>query len=281
MLEDIAVLTGGTVISEDTGRTFENLDVSDLGQADKVWADKDNARIIGGKGDKKAIEARISLIKRQVSDTDSDFDKEKLEERLAKLSGGVAVIEVGAASETEMNEKQARIKNAVAATKAAIEEGIVPGGGVALLRAREALTTSMVTLKSVTKLEPEFVRREHGSLGWKIVYEALDAPIRGILANSTQNWQEIYKHVLYGSGNPSAKNGKELRAYGYDVVKQSYGPMLELGIMDPAKVVRLALQNAVSVAILILTTDVLITDIPEEKKEPAMPGGGMGGGMDY
>ena len=259
MLEDIAVLTGGTVISEDAGRKLEDTEIEDLGQAERVTADKDNCIVVGGKGQKKAIESRITQLRSEIGRTTSEFDREKLEERLAKLSGGVAVIEVGAASETEMKEKQARVKNAVAATKAAVEEGIVPGGGVALMRAREVLKGSE-------------------NIGLRILFQALDAPLRGILTNATPNWSEVYQKVARGSGEPKAT---KLANYGYDVVTGKYGDMLEAGIIDPVKVVRLALTNAVSVASMILTTNALVTDLPEKEdsKAPAMPGGGMGMGM--
>lgn len=253
MLEDIAILTGGTVISEDTGRKLDSVTPEDCGQAEKVWADKENCRIIGGKGSKKAIEARIASIQKEISQTDSEFDQEKLEERLAKLAGGVAVVEVGAASETEMEETKARVKNAVAATKAAIEEGIVPGGGIALLRAREVL-----------KAKGEFE-----TSGWQILYNALTAPAVGILTNATPNWSEVFQSLVKDQKNPS---------FGYDVVKKKTGDMLALGVIDPVKVVRLALQNAVSVASMILTTGALVTDLPEkENAAPAMPAGGMPG----
>ncbi|HUV46692.1 MAG TPA: chaperonin GroEL [Candidatus Bathyarchaeia archaeon] len=258
MLEDIAVLTGGTLISEDTGRKLDSIQAEDCGRADKVWADKENCRIIGGKGNKKAIQARIAAIRREIETTDSEFDKEKLEERLAKMAGGVAVVEVGAPSEIEMEEKKSRVKNAVAATKAAIEEGIVAGGGIALLRAREALKKS----------------DEFEASGWQILYSALTAPAIGILTNATPNWSEIYQGLVNGS-----KKANDL-TYGYDVIRKKYGDLLELGVIDPVKVVRLALENAVSVASMILTTGALVTDLPEkEDKNPGMPGGGMPGGM--
>jgi len=270
MLEDIAILTGGVVISEETGRKLEDTQVEDLGRAERVTADKDDCIIVGGKGDKKKIEARIKQVRTEIERTTSEFDREKLEERLAKLSGGVAVIEVGAASETEMKEKQARVKNAVAATKAAVEEGIVAGGGIALLRAREAL----VSEKAGRLGKEEITWKEQGTTGWKILYEALSSPARGILTNATPNWSEIFQKVLWGKGELAPK---KLESYGYDVVREKYGDMFEMGIIDPVKVVRLALQNAVSVAAMILTTEALVTDLPEEKKEmPAMPGGGMG-----
>jgi chaperonin GroEL len=277
MLQDIAILTGGTVISQDVGRKLEDVAIEDLGQADRVTADKDNTVIVGGQGNKKLIEGRIKQIKTELDRNTSDFDKEKLQERLAKLSGGVAIIEVGASSETEMKEKQDRVKNAVAATKAAIEEGIVPGGGIALLRARESLVLRKVGMKETDKERPEYERKEHGSLGWKILYEALEGPVRGILSNATSNWSEIYQKVLWGDGEPKAVKNR-LNFYGYDVINGKFGDMFEKGIIDPVKVVRLALQNAISVALMILTTDALITDIPEKEKEPSM-GGGMPGGM--
>ncbi len=254
VLDDIAVLTGGIVISEDTGRTFESVDVTDLGQADKVWADKDNARIIGGHGDKAGVKARIALLKRQVADTDSDFDKEKLEERLAKLSGGVAQINVGAATEVELNEKKERVKDAVGATKAAVEEGILPGGGVALLHARKAL----VSIKTDNDDE---------KVGVDIVRSALEQPLRWLAKNSGEDDGFVLRKV------EEAKDSD----YGYNSLSGEFGSMTKFGILDPLKVTRFALQNAASVAMMVLTTEGLITDIPEEKKEPMMPpGGGMG-----
>jgi len=264
-LEDIAVLTGGVVISEDTGKTFESVEISDLGQADKVWADKDNARIIGGKGDKKSINARISLLKHQISDSDSDFDKEKLEERLAKLSGGVAQINVGAATEIELNDKKERVKDAVGATKAAIEEGILPGGEVALLRARAILKGDEALVKGTTKDE---------QIGIDIVYEALGEPIRYLAINCGEGdgWSVLKEVEMSKDGD-----------YGYNALTGEYGSMIKFGILDPLKVTRSALQNAASVASMVLTTEALVTDIPEEKTQPmgGMPPGGMGGGMDY
>lgn len=258
MLEDIAILTGGTVISEDTGRTFESIEVTDLGKADKVWADKDNARIIGGKGEKSAIDSRISLIKRQITQTDSDFDKEKLEERLAKLAGGVAQINVGAATEVEMNEKKERVKDAVGATKAAIEEGILPGGGVALLAARNAL----VALKGEEKDE---------EVGIEIVRDALEQPIKWLAKNSGEDDGYVLKKI------EEAKD----KDFGFNALTGEFGSMTKFGILDPLKVTRSALQNAASVAMMVLTTEGLVTDIPEEKKEtPQMSPGGVGG-MDY
>ena len=256
-LEDIAVLTGGTVISEDTGRTFESIEVTDLGRCDKVWADKDNARIIGGKGDKKAIEARVESIKKQIKATDSDFDKEKFEERLAKLSGGVAQINVGAATEIELNDKKERVKDAVGATKAAVEEGIVPGGETALLRSRSVL-------KGVK------VEKGDEQIGVDIVSEALEEPIKWLAKNAGDDALVVLKKVLASKDND----------FGYNALTSGFGSMTKMGIIDPVKVTRSALQNAASVAMMVLTTEGLITDIPEEKKEPMIPPGGMGG-MDY
>lgn len=253
MLEDIAILTGGVVISEDTGRTFESVEVQDLGQAEKVWADKDNARIIGGKGDKAKINARISLLKRQIQETESDFDREKLEERLAKLSGGVAQINVGAATEVELNEKKERVKDAVGATKAAIEEGVLPGGGVALIQARKVLDT--------LKLE-----NEDEKVGVEIVRKALESPIRWLAKNSGEDDGYVLKKV------EEAKDSD----YGFNALTGEFGSMTKFGILDPLKVTRSALQNAASVAMMVLTTEGLVTDLPEEKKEtPASSGAGM------
>lgn len=255
MLEDIAILTGGTVISEDTGRTLESLEIEDLGQADKVWADKDNARIIGGKGDPEKIKARIALLQRQIKETDSDFDREKLEERLAKLSGGVAQINVGAATEVELNEKKERVKDAVGATKAAIEEGVLPGGGVALIQARKVLDT----------LE---VENEDEKIGVEIVRKALECPLRWLAKNSGEDDGYVLKKV------EEAKDSD----YGFNALTGEFGSMTKFGILDPLKVTRSALQNAASVAMMVLTTEGLVTDLPEEKKESSMP---SGGGMEY
>lgn len=267
MLEDIAVLTGGTVISEDTGRTLESITIEDCGRADKVWADKENSRIIGGKGDKKAITARIAQIKGAIDASTSDFDKEKLQERLAKLTGGVAVINVGAATEIEMKEKKERVIDAVAATKAALEEGVVPGGGIALYRARAVLLSSSAELKGGNqKINLDFAQNP----GSMILFNALAAPLTAILSNAGVNLTDAINQIK------DAKNPNE----GYDVVKNKFGNMLDMGVLDPAKVARLALINAASVGGMILTTEALVTDIPEKK--PEMPGGGMPGmgGMD-
>lgn len=264
MLEDIAVLTGGTVISEDTGRKFESVTVEDCGQADKVWSDKETTRIIGGKGDKATLKARIAQIKRSIDATTSDFDREKLQERLAKLSGGVAVINVGAATEVELKDKKERVNDAVAATKAALEEGIVPGGGVALLKARRAIKA----LKDVTEDE---------KIGADILYKALETPMRGIVRNAGVDEGWVVRSIEEGTSKANDD-------FGYNVMTGDFGSMLKAGIIDPAKVTRSAVQNAASVGMMVLTTEALVTDIPE-KKEPAaggMPGGMPGGmGMDY
>lgn len=269
MLDDIATLTGATVISEDTGRTLESIEVDDLGQADKVWSDKETTRIVGGKGKKKDIEKRIGLIKKQMKETDSDFDEEKLEERLAKLSGGVAQINVGAATEVELNEKKERVKDAVGATKAAIEEGILPGGGVALLRARKVLRG-----KGAIKAE-----NEEEQIGINIVYDALGEPTKHLLINAEGEEEGNMRSVSIWK-----KHDKKNTDYGYNVLTGEFGSMLKFGILDPLKVTRSALQNAASVAMMVLTTEGLVTEIPEEddnkNQPPGAPGrGGMPGGM--
>ncbi len=257
LLEDIAILTGGTVISEDTGRTFESIEVRDLGLADKVWADKENARIIGGKGDKRDINARVSMLRSQIEKTTSDFDKEKLQERLAKLTGGVAQINVGAATEVEMNEKKERVKDAVGATKAAIEEGILPGGGVAILKSRKVLGS----IKCDSDDE---------QVGVEIVKAALEQPIRYLARNAGEDDGYVVKRIDEG-------NEKD---FGYNALTGEFGSMIKFGILDPVKVTKAALQNAASVAMMVLTTEALVADLPEEKKDaPTMPGGM--GGMDY
>jgi chaperonin GroEL len=260
MLEDIAILTGGTVISEDTGRKLDSVTLEDCGRADKVWADKDNCRIIGGKGEKSAIEARVKQVKAELTETTSDYDKEKLQERLAKLAGGVAVINVGAATELELKEKKERVLDAVAATKAAVEEGIVPGGEVTFLRAGKILTDLAKTLT----LEDE----RHGL---KILSDSLTMPVRMIAKNAGADDGWVLKTI---------EENKALD-YGFNALTLEFGSMLSMGIVDPAKVARSALQNGASVAIMILTTEALITDIPEKKQAPAMPPGGMGEGMEY
>lgn len=257
MLEDIAILTGGTVISEDTGRTLESVKLEDLGQADKVWANKDNTRVIGGKGDKKAVDARIKMLKDEVARTKSDFDREKIEERLAKLAGGVAVINVGAATEVEMNDRKERVKDAVGATKAAVDEGIVPGGEVTLLRAAKALDS--------VKLEGE------EKIGLDILRYALEQPFRWLLKNAGMDDGYWLKMV---------SEAKEVDT-GVNVSTGELGSMYKFGVIDPAKVTRSALQNAASVGTMILTTESLITEIPEEKKAPAGNPGMGGMGEDY
>ncbi len=283
MLEDIAILTGGTVISEDTGRKLESVTVEDCGRADKVWADKENTRIIGGKGKVTEIKARIAQIKRAIDNTTSDFDKEKLQERLAKLSGGVAVINVGAATEIELKERKERVIDAVAATKAAIEEGVVPGGGIALFRTRETLVTgsTKVETSDAPNNKQIFELTQHKNPGHQILYNALSAPLIYLLKNSgrDQLWiNDTLRQIKFNEG----EKGKSKHNYGFNVATMNFGDMIEMGIIDPAKVTRLALQNAVSIAGMILTTEVLVTDIPE--KNPTAGGGmpgGMPGGMDY
>lgn len=255
MLSDIAVLTGGELISEDTGRSLESVSVEDLGRADRVVAGKEETTIVGGKGSKKNIEARIAQLNREIEESDSDFDKEKLQERVAKLSGGVAVLMVGAATETELKERKYRVEDAVNATKAALEEGIVPGGGVAFLRARKVLT------KKIEEAGDE-------SLGAKIVYRALETPLRKIAENAGTDSGWVLREVE-----------KEKDDFGFDVLAMEFGKMYEKGIIDPAKVTRSALQNAASVAVMILTTEALVATEPEEEKTAAGAGAGMPGGM--
>lgn len=263
MLEDIAILTGGTVISEDTGVKFENVTVEMCGRADKVWADKENARIIGGKGKSSDLTARITQIKRAIETTTSDFDKEKFQERLAKLSGGVAVINVGAATEVELKDKKERVNDAVAATKAALEEGIVPGGAIALLD----IATRM-------KLDPKFSRDE--ATGYEIVKSALEAPFKKLIENAGFDAGELIAKARAGA---AAGQGFDVLALESAETAQPVD-MLKAGIVDPLKVVRAAVQNAISVATMILTTEALITDLPD-KTPPAASGGMPPGGMDY
>jgi len=256
MLEDIAILTGGKVVSEDLGIKLENLKLTDLGQAKRITIDKDNTTIVDGAGDKDDIEARVKQIRVQIEETTSDYDREKLQERLAKIIGGVAVINVGAATETEMKEKKARVEDALNATRAAVEEGIVPGGGVAYLRCLSALE----------KLKVEGDKK----IGVDIVKRALEEPIRQIANNAGQEGSVVTEKV---------KNEKG--AFGFDAAKDEYTDMIKAGIIDPTKVVRLALQNASSVASLMITTEALVAEKPEKKPPypPMPPGGGMGGGM--
>ena len=256
MLQDIAILTGGTVISEDVGRKLEEVTLEDLGQADRVTSDKDNTVIVGGKGDKKLIEGRVKQIKAELDKTTSDFDKEKLEERLAKLSGGVAVIEVGAATEMEMKEKQERVKDAVSATKAAIEEGIVPGGGVVLLTAAKVIDLKGLAGDELT--------------GAKIVQKAMESPMKLLAENAGEDGNVVVANVR-----------KKEQGVGFNVLTGEYLDMIKAGIIDPAKVTRTALQNAVSVATMILTTECLITTLPEKEEKSSMQGGMPGGMNEY
>lgn len=251
MLADIATLTGGTVISEEVGRKLENTTIEDLGRADKVVATKDETTIVGGKGKKEDIQARIAQIRRQIEETDSDYDREKLEERLAKLAGGVAVLGVGAATETEMKERKYRVEDAVNATRAAVEEGIVPGGGVALFRARDVLQKKI---------------KEGGdeSVAYRIVYRALEEPVRQLAKNSGYEEGWVVRKL------EESKDREE----GFEVMSGEFVNMYEKGIIDPVKVTRSALQNAASVAVNVLTTDALIATKKEEKKESKDVGGG-------
>ncbi|MBI4037692.1 chaperonin GroEL [Candidatus Curtissbacteria bacterium] len=254
MLEDIAILTGGTVISEDMGRKLESVTIDDLGRADRIVSDKDNSIIVGGKGAKSAIEGRIKQIKTQIETTDSDFDKEKLEERLAKLSGGVAVINVGAATEIELKEKKERVDDAVHATKAAVEEGYVVGGGVALLRSAKVLEKLALIGESDERI------------GVEIVKESLKKPLAKLAENAGADSGWVVKEVEKSTGNS-----------GFNALSGKFEDLVVAGVIDPVKVTRSALQNAASVAMMILTTEALITDLPEkEKAMPAMPPGGMG-----
>ncbi len=254
MLQDIAVLTGGTVISEEQGYKLENATLDYLGTCKRVVSDKDNTTIVGGNGEADMIKARINEIKVQIEKTTSDYDREKLQERLAKLSGGVAVINVGAATEVEMKEKKARVEDALHATRAAVEEGIIPGGGVALLRACATLDKVKVS--------------ESQQVGVSIVRKALESPIRQICENAGVEASIIVHNVREGKGD-----------YGYDARKGEYVNMFKAGIIDPTKVARVAVQNASSIAGMILTTEASVTEIPEEEKTPPMPPGGDMGGM--
>ncbi|WP_448516338.1 chaperonin GroEL [Pseudothermotoga sp.] len=251
MLQDIAILTGGTVISDELGINLEDVTLEDLGRADLVRVKKDDTIIIGGKGKPEEIKKRIAQIKSQIEQTTSEYEKETLQERMAKLAGGVAVIKVGAATETELKEKKHRIEDALSATRAAVEEGIVPGGGVTLLRARKVVEEVMSKLDGDEKI------------GASIVYKALEAPIRQIAENAGYDGAVIVERVL---------NSKDF-SYGFDALKGEYVDMFKAGIIDPAKVTRSALQNAASIAGMLLTTEVLVVEKPEEKKEstPSMP----------
>ncbi|HLD30575.1 MAG TPA: chaperonin GroEL [Patescibacteria group bacterium] len=257
MLEDIAILTGGKVITEDVGLKIENVEIADLGQARRVVATKEKTTIIDGKGDEEKIKARVAQIKKEIEATESDFDKEKLQERLAKLTGGVAVLKVGAATETEIKEKKLRIEDALAATKAAIAEGIVVGGGVALLRAVKVLDG--------VKVEGE------EEIGIDILRRALVEPVRQIAFNAGKNGDIVVEEVKRQPGN-----------YGYNAVTDKYEDLVAAGIVDPTKVTRSAIQNAASIAAMFLTTEVAVADLPAPKDEHSHGGGGMGGmGMGY
>ena len=252
MLEDIAILTGGQVIAEEVGLTLENVTLEQLGQAKRIEVNKENTTIIDGAGQADAIEARVKQVRVQMEEATSDYDKEKLQERIAKLAGGVAVIKVGAATEVEMKEKKARVEDALHATRAAVEEGIVPGGGVALLRAR-----------ANAKVKADNADQQAGI---NIVMRSVEEPLRMIVHNAGEEASVVVNKVMEGSGN-----------FGYNAANGTYGDMVEMGVVDPAKVTRSALQNAASIAGLMLTTDCMVYDIPEEKPAPDM--GGMGGMM--
>ncbi|ARP78193.1 chaperonin GroEL [Bordetella genomosp. 6] len=260
MLEDIAILTGGTVISEETGMSLEKATLQDLGQAKRIEVAKENTTIIDGAGDGKSIEARVKQIRAQIEEATSDYDREKLQERVAKLAGGVAVIRVGAATEVEMKEKKARVEDALHATRAAVEEGVVPGGGVALLRAKQAIAG----LKGDTADQ---------NAGIKLILRAVEEPLRTIVTNAGDEASVVVNTVLNGKGN-----------YGYNAATGEYGDLVEQGVLDPTKVTRTALQNAASVASLLLTAEAAVVELMEDKPAaaPAMPGGMGGmGGMDF
>ncbi|WP_029148209.1 chaperonin GroEL [Methylophilus sp. 5] len=253
MLEDIAILTGGTVISEEVGLKLEAVQLHDLGQAKRIEVGKENTIIIDGAGNEEAIKARITQIKTQIEEASSDYDREKLQERVAKLAGGVAVIKVGATTEIEMKEKKARVEDALHATRAAVEEGIVAGGGVALIRARDA----------IAKVKGDNLDQEAGV---KIVLRAVEEPLRQITQNAGVEPSVVVNNVAAGKGN-----------YGYNAANETYGDMIEMGILDPTKVTRSALQNAASVAGLMLTTDCMVAELPKEDAASAPDMGGMGG----
>jgi len=259
MLEDIAVLTGGRCITEDLGIKLENVKLEDLGRTKRATVDKENTTIVEGEGKQVDIKGRIAQIRRQIEETTSDYDREKLQERLAKLAGGVAVINVGAATETEMKEKKARVEDALHATRAAVEEGIVAGGGVAYLRTQKVLD-------NIKDLEAD------EKVGVAIVRRAIEEPTRQLADNAGKEGALVVEEVKKRKGNE-----------GYDVAADEYTDLVKAGIVDPTKVARTALQNAASISGLLLTTEALVTEIPEKEKTPPMPGGGMGGmgGMDY
>jgi len=254
MMEDIAVLTGGKFITEDLGIKLESVTIADLGKAKRVVVDKENTTIIEGAGKSSDIQGRVKLIRRQIEETTSDYDREKLQERLAKLAGGVAVIKVGAASEAELKEKKDRVDDALHATRAAVEEGIVPGGGVALLRTAKVVDKLIETLDGDVKT------------GAKIVRRAIEEPLRTLCENAGVEGSLIVKEVLAGKGN-----------FGYNVATDTYQDLVAAGVVDPAKVTRTAIVSATSVASMLLTTECLITDVPEEPKAAPAPDAGMGG----
>jgi chaperonin GroEL len=253
MLQDIAVLTGGTVVSEEIGMELEKTQLEDLGTAKRIVITKDNTTVVDGNGDDAAIEGRVTQIKQQMEETTSDYDREKLQERLAKLAGGVAVIKVGAATEVEMKEKKARVEDALHATRAAVEEGVVPGGGVALVRA-------------ASKLGELRGDNEEQNVGIRLALRAMEAPLRQIATNAGAEASVVANNVRDGEGN-----------YGYNAGNDTYGDMLEMGILDPTKVTRSALQFASSVGALMITTEAMIADIPQDDNAGGMPGGDMGG----
>jgi chaperonin GroEL len=258
MLEDIAVLTGGRCITEDLGIKLENITLDDLGKTKRVTIDKENTTIVEGEGSTADIQGRVNQIRRQIEETTSDYDREKLQERLAKLAGGVAVINVGAATETEMKEKKARVEDALHATRAAVEEGIVPGGGVAFIRTQGALDG--------VKLEGD------EAVGLEIVRRAVESPLRQLANNAGQEGALIVQEVKKRKGNE-----------GYNVATGEYTDLVKAGVVDPTKVTRTALQNAASISGLLLTTEALVTELPEKEKPAGGPPGGMPGmgGMDY
>jgi chaperonin GroEL len=268
MLEDIAILTGGKVISEDLGIKLESIKVEDLGRAKRITIDKDNTTIVEGAGQQGDIEGRVKTLRAQIEETSSDYDREKLQERLAKLVGGVAVIKVGAATETELKEKKARVEDAMHATRAAVEEGIVPGGGVALVRASRVLQNFKLSEEGDETADAD------EQFGVNIVRRALEEPLRQIVANAGKEGAVIVEKVR------AEKNEN----FGYNAATETHEDLVKAGVIDPAKVTRTALQNAASIAGLMLTTEALISEIQEDDKTPAMPGGmggmgGMGGGM--
>ena len=252
MLQDIATLTGGSVISEETGRKLETVIIADLGRAEKVVSDKDNTTIIGGKGEELGIKGRIEQIRVEMDKTTSDYDREKLQERLAKLTGGVAIIRVGAATETELKEKKHRVEDALSATRAAVEEGIVPGGGVALLNA----------IPSLDKVKMQY---DDEQIGVNIVRKSLEVPMRKIAENAGKDGSVVVENVR------TQQKSKKNTSWGYDVIKDEYTDLVKAGVIDPAKVTRGALENAASIASMILTTECLITEVPEKEKAPAQP----------